>query len=152
MKTAEEYIREFQDSTHHSKTLGKIALAMLGEIAELVRVRHIQTDEALFLIVGEIEKKWKLFSKPFPGVSGNGFMLLLREKMPEIYVAVMAYRRKVQSWRKIPDREIIKELSGILHNSGIAAGASRKALDVINKCCLLYCRIVGLGVVEFQKK
>jgi GT2 family glycosyltransferase len=68
------------------------------------------------------------------------------------FPTIMRYRKKVQSVRTIPDSEIIPRLSAVLYSEVIATGWKKKALRFVNNCCILYCRIVRLNVVEFRKK
>ena len=43
-------------------------------------------------------------------------------------------------------------LSAIIHNEKIVTGWKRKAMQAVNNCCILYCRIVGLKVIELRKR
>jgi len=87
MKRAKEYAAQYRNEPT-DKTLAKIAVAFLAEVAELAKMRHLKKTcghDALIAILNEQDRKWRTFAESFAHVRPNGFELIFKEKAPETY-------------------------------------------------------------------
>ncbi len=63
---------------------------------------------------------------------------------------IVRKRRFVQQQRKVSDRQVTQYMSGKLFDPN-AAGRFRHLIRALNRLALLYCRLVGIAVVELRK-
>lgn len=78
---AKEYAAKFEQG----EDVGAIGYAFLTEVTEIAKSRNARTDAALFSIFDEQDRKWRAFARLVEGVKSEGFEIVLRRMMPEIY-------------------------------------------------------------------
>lgn len=90
---AKEYAKEFRKN-ESLDAVAQIANMFLAEIGTLIDERHAKTNEALFSILDEQDRKWRAFSMEVsPLVHPGGFDTLIFELFPEIYLAWGLYKK-----------------------------------------------------------
>jgi len=61
MRKAKEYVFEFEQAGRTPEAAGKILYEMLGEVAELAKLRKATSNSSMFAILNEIDDKWGAF-------------------------------------------------------------------------------------------
>lgn len=87
MKKARDYADSFKaDPT--DKALVVIAQEFVREIEELAKARHVSSNEAMFSIFDEQDRKWKAFARLVGGdiIRPDGFEELMKAHFPEVHL------------------------------------------------------------------
>ncbi|OHA25851.1 MAG: hypothetical protein A3C06_03315 [Candidatus Taylorbacteria bacterium RIFCSPHIGHO2_02_FULL_46_13] len=61
MKKAREYVLEFERAGRTAKAAEMVLCDMLGEVAELAKLRKAERSSSMFAILNEIDDKWESF-------------------------------------------------------------------------------------------
>ncbi len=90
---AKDYAKRLRDN-HNDEEIVTIAHDFLKEIFALIDSRHAKTDAAVCSIFDELDNKWHAFAREFPGeIIPDGFCLVVKETMPDMYDAWMIVKR-----------------------------------------------------------
>jgi hypothetical protein len=82
---AKEYAALF-NANPTNEVIVDIGVKFWGEVDVLMKARNVKTDSAALAILNELDKKWLAFSRLCDGkVNPNGFHVIIRELMPEVY-------------------------------------------------------------------
>ena len=90
---ASDYFDQLLDAEDPNEALHQICNAFFNEINTLIKIRHAQTNAAVFSIFDEQDRKWRAFARMTEGIiREDGFCTLLRELYPVPYKAWKARR------------------------------------------------------------
>ena len=79
---AKEYAEQYHANTIISYDL---AMAFYEETLELIKCRHAYCDAAFNAIFDEMDRKWKAFCRLVPDFKPEGYQIMLKQVMPEVY-------------------------------------------------------------------
>ena len=86
---AKEYAAILEEGEWSEEAMEKVMRGFLFEASELMEIRHIKTDAALFSIFDELDRKWQAFirkvTKNPEATYDDGYHELLKDVMPEVY-------------------------------------------------------------------
>lgn len=79
-------VKEYANLYRQGKiTPNGMAIAFYEEMQDLIKVRHTHCDAAFEAIFEEMDQKWRAFCKLVPEFKPEGFQLMLKTAMPEVY-------------------------------------------------------------------
>lgn len=84
---AKDYAKKYNDNPTN-ETLVEVANLFVKEIGELIESRHAKSNSACIAILKELDQKWVAFSNLSPGISRNGFRILVQEFFPLLVPAM----------------------------------------------------------------
>ena len=83
---AKEYAQKYRDEGQTIDSLLEIWRLMFCEVKDIAKIRHAESNGAMYSIYKEIDQKWKCFARQFPDkVNATGFTDLLKEFSPELW-------------------------------------------------------------------
>lgn len=88
-KFGEQILREFE-SNKEVDGIVDLVIAFKREMKELMKERHVQTDQGVIAVIRELNQKWNalcnLFRKKngFTPIVYNGFSMFLQKEIPEL--------------------------------------------------------------------
>jgi hypothetical protein len=87
MKKAKDYAADFK-ANPTDKNLVSIAQEFVQEINELAETRHVNSNEAMFSIFDEQDRKWRAFARLVGSniIRPDGFEELMKRHFPEVHL------------------------------------------------------------------
>lgn len=81
-----QYVERYNSIPDKDEALSMVVVTMFGEIAEISKVRHCQTNAALRSVIAEMANKWKAFCRAVDPdgttLKPDGFIPLLIHEVP----------------------------------------------------------------------
>jgi hypothetical protein len=88
----EIYNEELQSSGDVGEAVYKVLMELLKESVSMIKQRKISTNEGLFAVIDECDKKWRAVCRDVECMNPEGFMMFLEMRDPELYASMRAYK------------------------------------------------------------
>jgi len=81
---AKDYAAQFEANST-LETLTNIGNSFLAECKYISIARKCRSNDAVIAVFNEQDRKWKAFARLIDGIRPDGFQMLVKKTMPEIY-------------------------------------------------------------------